>query len=482
MKLNFLKKILLSKKVAQPECFLFPKKQSLKGNKEENKIVTRIAPSPTGLLHLGIARTALYNYLFTKKHNGKFIIRIEDTDKERSKGEYEKDILEGLAWLGITHDALFRQSERGEIYTDYLKKLVDSGKAYVSKEKSTKDPSVQVEVVRLRNHGEIITFKDMVRGDITFDTTELKDFVIARSMTEPLYHLAVVVDDHEMGVTHVIRGEDHISNTPRQILIQRALGFTEPKYAHIPLILASDRSKMSKRKGATSITEYRENGYKNEALINYLAFLGWNPGTEKEMYTLSELINDFSLEQVQKGGAIFDINKLNWFNKEHIRTLPPQELLTLIEHALPEKVKDLPQYTEDRLRRMTKEIIERMSTPKEFHDAALEGDYDYFFSPPLINSIVETKISWKEDTEAMTKKYLSEIIEKVETLSSHAFTKETVKGALWDYAEEIGKGSVLWPMRVALSGKQKSPDPFVLAEIFGKEETVKRLKHAAQSL
>ena len=449
----------------------------LKNLFSSKKVVTRIAPSPTGLLHLGTTRTALYNYLFTRAHGGKFIIRIEDTDKERSKGEFEKDILDGLSWLGITHDELYRQSEREEIYTKYLKKLVDSGKAYISKEESAKEAGVEVEVVRLRNHGETITFQDEIRGEITFDTTELGDFVIARSMTEPLYHLAVVVDDYEMGVTHVIRGEDHISNTPRQILIQRALDIKEPKYAHIPLILASDRSKMSKRKGSTSITEYRENGYIKEAIINYLAFLGWNPGTEKEVYTLQELIKDFSLKQVQKGGAVFDINKLNWFNREHLRTLSKEELLQLLEDALPEKVKSLPQYTSDRLQKMVEDIVERINTIKEFTNLAEAGEFDYFFSAPRIG----TKLSWKEDDIETTKKYLLEAIEKLDILSEHEFTKEKVKDAIWSYAEEVGKGSLLWPMRVALSGKEKSPDPFVLAEILGKEETIKRLKNAQEN-
>jgi glutamyl-tRNA synthetase len=469
--MKFLIKILTFLKIGMIGNFLFIKPF-------RSKVVTRIAPSPTGLFHLGTARTALYNYLFAKKHGGKFIMRIEDTDKERSKGEYEKDILDGISWLGFTYDEMFRQSERGDIYTRYLKQLVDSGKAFVSKEESKKEKGVQVEVVRLKNHGEIVTFKDEVRGEITFDTTELSDFVIARSMTEPLYHLAVVIDDYEMGITHVIRGEDHISNTPRQILIQRALGFKEPIYAHIPLILASDRSKMSKRKGSTSITEYRENGYIKEAIINYLAFLGWNPGTEKEVYSFDELVKDFSLEQVQKGGAVFDINKLNWFNREHLKTLPSEEIFKLIEHSLPERVKELPQYSEERLQKMTEEIIERVNTTKELRDLAQKGEYDYFFTSPE-NS---TKLSWKEDSDEITKRYLKVAIEKLEILSEHEFTAKSVKKALWSYAEEVGKGSLLWPMRVALSGKEKSPDPFILASIFGREETIKRLKDAEGKL
>ncbi len=443
-----------------------------------NKVVTRIAPSPTGVLHIGTTRTALYNYLYAKAHGGKFILRIEDTDKERSNVEFEKDILEGLSWLGIDYDELYRQSERVGVYTKYLTQLVDSGKAFISKEASKKDPNVQVEVVRLKNNGESITFKDEIRDEITFNTTDLGDFVIARSMTEPLYHLAVVVDDYEMGVTHVIRGEDHISNTPRQILIQRALGIKEPIYAHIPLILNPDRSKMSKRKGSTSITEYRVNGYIKGALINYLAFLGWNPGTEKEFYTLPELIKDFSFKQVQRGGAMFDINKLNWFNKEHIKTLPKEQIIKLFENVLPESIKSLPQYSTERLEKVTEEILERINTFKELADLSTTGEFDYFFSSPKIT----TKLSWKEDSNEVTKKYLEEIIAKLDVLSEHEFTQKSVKDSIWDYTNEVGRGSVLWPMRVALSGKDKSPDPFVLSSIFGKEESIKRLKNAKDTL
>ncbi|NQV93154.1 glutamate--tRNA ligase, partial [Candidatus Kaiserbacteria bacterium] len=434
------------------------------------KVVVRIAPSPTGLLHLGTARTALFNYLYAKRYGGKFIVRIEDTDKERSKDEYEKDVLEGLSWLGITHDELFRQSERTEIYTSYLKKLINSGKAFVSKEESTQNPGTHIEVVRLKNPGEKITFMDEIRGEITFDTTDLGDFVIARTLTEPLYHLAVVVDDYEMDVTHVIRGEDHISNTPRQILIQRALGFREPKYAHIPLILASDRSKMSKRKGSTSISEYRENGYVKEALINYLAFLGWNPGTEKEVYSLEELINDFSLEQVQKGGAVFDIQKLNWFNQQHLRALSPECYIELLEtrNNIPKGLKQLPQYSHERFNKMIKEETERVTTLKELEELINKREFNYYFDSPKIDA----KLTWKEEGSDTAKKHLGVVIEKLQTLSENAFTTDAVKETLWGYAEEVGKGSVLWPMRVALSGKEKSPDPFTLAEIFGKEETI----------
>lgn len=280
------------------------------------KIITRFPPSPTGPLHIGNVRTALFNYIFAKKNGGDFIVRIEDTDKARSKKEYEDEMLESLRWLGLKWDGeLLHQSERTKIYKKYLQKLIDENKAYVS----TETEGENREVVRFRNPNKSVKFDDLVRGTVEFDTTELKDFVIAKSVDEPLYHLAVVIDDFESGVTHVIRGEDHISNTPRQILIQEAIGAPRPLYAHLPLILAQDRSKLSKRKHGESVSldYYRNKGYSPEAIINYLALLGWNPGTEQEIFTLRELINVFDLERVHKGGAIFDEKKLAWVNRKH---------------------------------------------------------------------------------------------------------------------------------------------------------------------
>ena len=268
-----------------------------------------MAPSPTGKLHIGGVRTALYNFLYARQNGGKFILRIEDTDKERNKKEYEEDILEGFKWLGLNYDELYKQSDRGEIYKKYLEKLISDDLAYEAEDK----------VIRFRNPGKDVIFNDLIRGDIKFNTEELGDFVIAKSIDDPLYHLAVVVDDHESGITHIIRGEDHISNTPRQILIQEAIGASRPLYAHLPLILAPDRSKLSKRKHGESVSleYYRNKGYSAEAIINYLALLGWNPGTDQEIFTLDELLKVFNLQKVHKGGAILDEKKLSWVNRKH---------------------------------------------------------------------------------------------------------------------------------------------------------------------
>ncbi|MSR87827.1 MAG: glutamate--tRNA ligase [Candidatus Zambryskibacteria bacterium] len=394
------------------------------------KIVVRIPPSPTGNLHIGTARTALFNYLFTKKHGGKVILRSEDTDTERSKKEFEENILEALEWLGIKYDGeLVRQSERGEVYKKRLKTMLDNGSAYVSKEEP-KEEGQRAEVIRFKNLNKKIAFDDLVRGQVEFDTTDLKDFVIAKSADEPLYHLAVVVDDAEFGVTHVIRGEDHISNTPRQILIQEALGFSRPVYAHIPLILATDRSKLSKRHGATAVTDYKERGYLPEAMVNYLALLGWNPGTDQEIFSMDELIEQFSLEKIQKGGAIFDEKKLDWVNKEHIKRLPPEVQKEMIF----EKIKNEPY-------------------------VLVVPDY----SPE--------NLIWRKSTKEETLKHLEEASKIIEN-----------GGNLMEYAERVGKGAVLWPVRYALTGAEASPDPFTILEFLGTEESLKRIKKAIIAL
>ncbi|HEY4517634.1 MAG TPA: glutamate--tRNA ligase [Candidatus Paceibacterota bacterium] len=443
------------------------------------EVVVRIAPSPTGFFHVGTARAALFNYLFARHHGGKFLVRIEDTDKARSKAEFDTDIIESLKWLGLQYDALSRQSERTQIYTEHLEKLLQNGKAYLSKEKSTDDQSREVEVVRLRSAGKTITFNDLIHGDISFDTTELGDFVIARSRTEPLYHFAVVVDDTDMRVTHVIRGEDHISNTPRQILIQEALGFKRPVYAHLPLILAPDRSKLSKRHGATSVQEYRSLGYLPEAFLNYLALLGWNPGTEQELFSLSELVASFDIKKIHKSGAVFNKEKLDWFNREYLRKLPTEILLKNLEETLPETHRKLPQYSKERLKKMLPTLLERISTLSDISALAEKGEISYFFDRPVV---VAEKLPWKKDEPQIVKKHLAYLLSALSELSENNFTAPLIKESIWEYASKEGRGSVLWPLRMALSGREQSPDPFAIAEILGKEETLARLTGASATI
>jgi nondiscriminating glutamyl-tRNA synthetase len=354
------------------------------------EVRTRFAPASTGPLHIGGAKTALFNYLFAKKNEGVFILRIEDTDIERSSREYEKDIMESLKWLGIEWDegpdiggnwGPYRQSERLNIYAKYLERLLAEDKAYycfcseeeleaqreyqlsigeaprysgkcasLSKEEVEKlKKAGKPAVIRFRMPAKKIEFNDLIRGKLEFDTSLIGDIVIAKPLStfqeknlakdqslekvvggySPLYNFACVVDDFEMKISHVIRGEEHISNTPKQILLQEALGFSLPQYAHLPMLLAPDRTKLSKRHGAVGISQYKKEGYLPEALINFMAFLGWNPGGEKEIYSISSLIKEFSLERVQKGGAVFNIKRLDFLNSFYIRQRSVEKLTEL---------------------------------------------------------------------------------------------------------------------------------------------------------
>lgn len=446
---------------------------------KKEKIVTRMAPSPTGNLHIGTARTALYNYLYARKCGGDFIMRSEDTDAKRSTKEFENEILEGLAWLGLEWDTFYRQSERKDIYRSYIDTLLKKDLAYLSREESVSEPGTEVEVVRLRNQNKEIVFTDIVRGEISFDTTELGDIVIARSLDDALYHFVVVVDDFEMGVTHVIRGEDHISNTARQILIQEAIGASRPRYAHLPLLLAADRSKLSKRHGAVSLREYISEGYLPQALTNYLALLGWNPGTDQEIFTLEELVTNFDLSGVQKGGAIFDVEKLKWFNREHLRKFSDSMFQTMAFERLPESLTNAKQFSTERLTRLIPTIRERISVASDIANEAERGEYDFAFIQPKPSKEI---LTWKNDSSARDAlprlQKLAEIISRIDD----TFSVEEIKESIWDYAEEVGKGEVLWPLRVALTGKERSPDPFTVIYIIGSAEAYTRVKNACDTI
>ena len=451
------------------------------------QVITRFPPSPTGKLQLGNARTALFNYLFAKKHGGLFYFRLEDTDPERSKEEFESDMTESLAWLGIKHDnkEVWRQTDRIEVYRGHLKKLVDIGHAYVSKESELsaeavpdfkspkrKEGEKRDEVIRFKNPNKVITFTDLIRGEIKFDTTELGDFVIAKSMEEPLYHFGVIVDDAEMGVTHVIRGEDGISNTPRQILMQEALGFARPIYAHLPLILAPDRTKLSKRHGAIPVSEYRARGYLPEAVVNYLALLGWNPGTEQELFSMQELIEAFDLTKVQKGGAVFNEEKMRWFNKEYLKKAGTDEFRKHIPKQL------LVEKSELQIQAIAEMLLDRVSVFSDIEKEVAAGEFDYLMKEP---SYPKELLRWKKAT-SEPKSHLEQTATLLEALPDASFTKSGVKEALITYAEKEGKGNVLWPLRVALSGKEQSPDPFTLTVTLGKETTLQRLQQALRLL
>lgn len=468
------------------------------------QIITRFAPSPTGLLHAGNYRTALFAYLYAKKHEkegGKFLLRIEDTDKARSKEEYKDNIIEALAWLGLPYEQMVIQSERAPAHREALQKLIDSGHAYISKEEIKKEGD-RAEVIRFKNPNKKVAFKDLIRGNIETDTTDLGDFIIAKSMDEPVFHLAVVSDDAFMNVSLIIRGEDHISNTPRHTLIQEALGVPTPMYAHVPLVLDKDRSKLSKRKGAITITEYKRQGYLPEALVNYMALIGWNPGTDQEIFTFDELVEKFDLSKVQKSGASFDQVKLDWVNKEHMNKLNDEDFkaklsayvhdyldartIELFESLDFEKVKTL---IRDRMNNFG-EIKDMLG---ESADGMGTGELAFITHAPVWSKenshllLCPSKMSKNgagekiEATPLSTKAILTQVSEIISNYSGQ-WNPEAIKESIWAFAEHEGRGIVLWPTRVALSGKEKSPDPFSMMSILGKEETLSRLASAANAV
>ena len=450
------------------------------------EIITRFAPSPTGLLHAGNYRTALFAYFVAKKNNGKFLLRIEDTDKERSKKEYEENIFETLEWLGLDYDGMERQSDRVSNHKAYLEKLIKEDKAYISKEEPQKEGG-RSEVIRFRNPNKVVTFKDVVRGEISVDTTDLGDFVIAKSIDEPVFHLAVVVDDYEMGINYVIRGEDHIPNTPRHILIMEAIGAPVPTYAHLPIVLSSDRTKLSKRKGALPLTDYRDRGFLPEAMINYMAMIGWNPGGEKEIFTKDEIINLFDISKVQKGGGIFDEVKLKWVNKEHMLKLNHDEYKNNLEVFMPEHLSTISTYS-SRIDSVCEIIKDRLEYFKQIQEMYDSGDLEYFFVAPLYDADLlicsEKMRKGVEVTHNSLSKILADCKIELEKLNAdkETWNKDTVKDVLWPIAEKEGRGIVLWAVRVSLSGKEKSPDPFILSETLGKNETLARIQRAVDFL
>lgn len=457
---------------------------------------------------MGTARTALFNYLFAKKEGGDFILRIEDTDKERSKKEYEQDILENFHWLGLEWDegpekdgpyAPYRQSERTDLYKKYLLKLLEQGSAYfcfckaedleaqrqnqmslgeapryigtcrnLSRDEQAKRLAAgENAVIRFVVEPKIITFNDLIRGNIKFDTALMGDMVIAKDLETPLYNFTVVIDDFEMQITHVIRGEDHIANTPKQILIQETLELPGVQYAHIPLILGEDRTKMSKRHGDNSVRKFRELGYLPEAMVNFLALLGWNPGDEREIFSIEELIKEFSLERIQKGGAIFNIQRLDWINGFYIRKKSLAELVQLCEPYFPENSKSLKE--KEGIVALYQERLKKLSEIAEFAD--------FFFKDKL--EYEKELLLWKDANGEQTKEILGKIHTLVSGVGEGEWAKEKLEQIIMPEAEKLSnRGYMLWPLRVALSGKKASPGPFEIAEVLGKEKTLQRINQA----
>lgn len=460
-----------------------------------SNVITRFAPSPTGHAHIGSYRTAIFSYLYAKHTGGKFLLRIEDTDKERSKKEYQDGIVESLEWLGLKNDGFSIQSQNIESHKKALLKLIEEDKAYVSKEEAKDGSGTIKEIVRFRNPNKVVTFTDLILGDISVDTTDLGDFVIARNIKDPLFHLAVVVDDTDSGVTHVIRGTDHISNTPRQILLIEALGKKVPEYAHIPLVLGEDKQKLSKRKGALSVLEYKKRGYLPQALINCATFIGFNPGGEKEIYTLDELIKSFDLAKVQKGGAVFNPVKLDWFNQEHMKLLNEDEYIDFVKSFVPQTVRD--KIEEETLKKILLVSKDRLVYAGEFENIDTDSSYVYMHTSPYqennrvnTNNDIQTMLLVPEKmrkgvevTLETTKNILIEVKNIIEKTEDADFASvEQIKSKIWSYAEEKGRGIVLWPLRISLTLQEKSVDPFSMLYILGKKESISRIEKAIEVL
>ena len=472
-----------------------------------DKVVTRFAPSPTGFMHVGGVRTALYAWLLARKEGGQFILRIEDTDKEREVEGSIEHIEASLEWLGLNADqgpkaggpyAPYIQSQRLEIYKKYANILIEKGLAYA-------DPYTEEEIENFRKESEEskkpflfrdhrpenppawdgsmplrfkienpkrTEWKDVVWGDLSAGPEALDDFILIKSDGYPTYNFAHVVDDIEMGVTHVMRGQEFISSTPKFLALYEALGITPPLFATTPPIMGPDgKKKLSKRDGAKDLLDYREEGYLPDAMINYLAFLGWNPGGEKEIYSREELIQAFDLSKIQRSGAQWNDEKLNWMNKEHIKLLPYPEIEKNILANLPEDIQK-----EKLAPKIVPIILERISRWKDARDMAERGELDFFFTLP---SYPKEKLIFKNSTAEKTSENIRLAVEALTAIEENDFNSENVKNALMGLADKMEKrGELLHPVRFALSGSDKSPDPFTIASIIGKDETIARLQKA----
>lgn len=492
-------------------------------DRSEETVRVRFAPSPTGLLHIGGLRTALYNYLFAKKHGGTFVLRIEDTDRQRYVAEAEQDMLDSLVWSGLPYDegpnlggdyGPYYQSERKDIYKNYVDLLVAEGHAYYafdSKEEleemrsrltTPENPAPKYDmvsrmsmknsftmdadevqslidggtpyVVRLRvPENEQVQFEDLVRGVVSFSTAEVDDQILLKSDGMPTYHMANVVDDHLMGITHIIRGEEWLPSTPKHMLLYKAFGWVAPTTAHLPLILSPTGGKLSKRNAdkmgiPVSVRQYQEAGYEPEAVINFLAMLGWNPGTEQELFSLDELSQAFSADRIGSSGVQFNLDKLKWYNEQYLRGFDLPELRKRVSPSLDAAGI---QVDAGKLDAILKLMQERMSFA---HD--LVKEVRYFFDDPKEYNAKAVKKRWKEDTPALLNAY----VDKIE--SGTAFNAVILEEQLHALAEEkeVGMGKVMAPLRIALSGVAGGPSLYDMMVILGKETCLRRLRTAIE--
>jgi glutamyl-tRNA synthetase len=469
----------------------------------DTKVVTRFAPSPTGFMHVGGVRTALYAWLLARKNNGQFILRIEDTDKEREvKGSIEH-IQKSLRWLGLYWDqgpdiggpyAPYIQSERLELYKKYANILIEKGLAYA-------DPYTKEEIEEFRQKTEIekkpflyrehrpqnppvwdgtmplrfrvpelkqTMWNDIVWGELSAGPEALDDFILIKSDGYPTYNFAHIVDDIEMKITHVVRGQEFISSTPKFLSIYEAFGVTPPFFVTTPPIMGADgKKKLGKRDGAKDVLDYEKEGYLPETMINYLAFLGFNPGGEKEVYTREKLIEVFDLSKIQRSGAQWSDDKLNWMNKEHMKLLPQKEIEKNILEWLPEDMRNP---------KLAPIIFERISKWGDVKEMAQRGELDFFFKQPKYQ---KEKLLYKNSSSEKISNNLKLAIKTLEDLGENDFITENIKNSLMHIANNLeSRGELLHPIRYALSGLDKSPDPFIIASIIGKNETLSRLQKA----
>lgn len=469
-----------------------------------SEVRVRFAPSPTGSLHIGGARTALFNWLFARHHGGKFILRVDDTDLERSTEESMRGILEGLQWLGIDWDeGPIYQSQRLDEYRKFANKLLEEGKAYYcfcTKEeleemrkqaeregrpfmytgKCRNLTKEQIEnylkegkkpVIRLKTPREGKTVvHDIIRGDVEFDNSTIDDFIIMKSDGMPTYNFATVVDDYQMGITHIIRAEEHLSNTPKQILIYEALGVPLPQFAHVSMVLAPDRTKLSKRHGATSVQEFREQGYLPEAIVNYITLLGWAPLDGEEIFDVRKSIREFSLERVSKNPAVYDVQKLTWINGHYIRSYDLDKLTQAIIPFLQKKGLIGENYDYEYIKKIVSVVREREKTLVDIADAMT-----YYFKE--VESYEEKGVQ-----KYFTKEGVVDILKKAaETLKNlEPFNKFTAEEAYRKLVEELGISSsaLFHPTRLAISGRTFGPGLFDIMEFLGKEKTVARIERA----
>ncbi|MFC2139828.1 glutamate--tRNA ligase [Bacteroidota bacterium] len=481
-----------------------------------DNIRVRFAPSPTGYLHVGGLRTALYNYLFAKNMNGNFILRIEDTDRARYVEGAVENLISTLNWVGLEYDegpdkpgefGPYMQSKRLDIYNKYVNQLLEDKKAYRcfctterlkelrEEQQKQKLPQAMYDKhclnlspeeieIKLKNNepyvvrlnvlrGNKISFNDVVRDYVEFSSDTIDDQVLLKSDGYPTYHLANVVDDHLMGITHVIRGEEWLPSTPKHVLLYNYLGWELPTFAHLPLLLNPDKSKLSKRQGDVAVEDYRAKGYLRESLVNFVALLGWNAGDDKEFYNIEELVKAFSLERVQKAGAVFNVEKLNWLNFEHLRIKTDPEILTMLKNEIQNSEYKNNHYTDEFLLKVIESMKDRVNFVKEY----LTNSF-YLFKAPTEYDEKVIKKRWKEDSPELLRK-VKDVYSELENP-----TKDDYDRTLHDLAEklEVGMGKLIHPLRLAVSGVGVGPGVFDILDIIGKEETLVRIEKALEKI